>query len=850
MKRRAFRSAGPFSALVAIAAACAAFPASADPAFSVADHLPAHGRNLSSNDDASATATNPANLPFLPDPELRWQYSYTGDDAAYPIRGHAFDLATPLWFLGTGLRVELLYPPSAAPPPFDRSYQWVRWGAGGRVGDWLGLGASLGWSISPSAALDDQFGATVGFTLRPWEWVSFSGLVRDFNVPVSRDEETLSDRIWETGIAFRPIRGRRDFELGLEARYFDEQDKGAARATVGVDIPYVGRFRGDVKLVDFDFVDPDFLATAGLDINYGPAQVSGGAILGDAIGLDATGFYVGAAIRGYREPGIPTPKYVAKIEIKETPGTRGHIALLRKLWRLADSKDIEGVVLVMYDEPSSSLSHAEELGDAIRTLRARGKKVACHLEDAKGRSLFACSQADRIAINPAGGLRFAGFSSRYFYFGGLLDKVGVKADFVRIGQHKLAAEQFTLPESTDIGKADHQELVDEYEKVFLHDVGGGRRIPAGKLKKILEKGPFTAREAKAAGLVDALVYPDELGRFTDELMGGSTTLMKSLPFTSAPRHWTRDDKVAVVYLAGDMVDGESMNIPLINIRLAGSRTIAAALRRARDDSSIKAVVFRIETGGGSSLAADVILREAQLLAKKKHVVISMGSSAASGGYYAAMGGGPIYANRTTVTGSIGIFYGKIDVSGLLDKLGIGSEGFRSSPRADAETFFRPFTDDEREELGRKVKQFYDLFIGRVAEGRGMKPAAVDAVARGKVWTGARAKEKHLVDHVGGFREALEEARRLADLPDDTAIIELPEEDDSLLGFLLSLVGLDAGPNPVGFILPPAMLDVARALAPFMVHDEGTPLARVEIFEEGGYPAALAKKKEERWEDDP
>lgn len=839
------------AAVMAALVACAAFapPASADPAFSVADHLPAHGRNLSSNDDASAVATNPANIPFLPEPELRWQFSYTGDDAAIPMRGHSIDLAAPFWIFGTGIRVELLYPPAAAPSPFDRSYQWVRWGVGGRVSDWLGIGGSLGWSISPSPELDDQFGATAGFTVRPWEWMSFSGVIRDINVPVSRDGETLSDRIWETGVAFRPISGRRDFELGLEARYFDEQDKGAARATVGVDIPYVGRLRGDLKLVDFDFVDPDFLATAGLDINYGPVQASGGAIFGDAIGLDATGFYVGAAIRGHREPGIPTPKYVAKIEIKDTPGTRGHVALLRKLWRLADSKDIEGVVLVMYDEPSATLAHAEELGDAIRTLRARGKKVACHLEDAGGRSLFACSQADRIAINPAGGIRFSGFSSRYFYLGGLLEKIGVKADFVRIGKHKLAAEQLTMKGGSETAQLDHQELVEEYEKVFLHDVGGGRRIPSRKLKRIIDKGPFTAREAKAAGLVDALVYPDELGRFTDELMGGSALLLKSLPFTDAPKRWTRDDKIAVIYLAGDMIDGESLNIPIINIRLAGSRTIAAALRKAREDSSIKAVVFRVETGGGSSLAADVILREAQLLAKKKHVVISMGSAAASGGYYASVGGGPIFANRTTITGSIGIFYGKVDVSELLKKLGVGSEAFRSAPRADAETFFRPFTDDEREELGRKVKQFYDLFIGRVAEGRGMKPADVDAVARGKVWTGAQAKQKRLVDHVGGLREALEEARRLADLPDDTALLELPEEDDSILGFLLDLVGLDAGPNPIGLLLPPAMLDVARALAPFMVHEEGKPLARVEVFEEGAYPMSLTKK-EERYEDDP
>jgi len=248
---------------------------------------------------------------------------------------------------------------------------------------------------------------------------------------------------------------------------------------------------------------------------------------------------------------------------------------------------------------------------------------------------------------------------------------------------------------------------------------------------------------------------------------------------------------------------------------------------------VKSVVFRIETGGGSSLAADVILREAQLTAKRKPLIVSMGSSAASGGYYASVGGGAIFANRATITGSIGIFYGKVDVVGLLDKFGVGVEQFRSAPRADAESLFRPFTDDERTVLGVKVKQFYDLFVARVAEGRKMKPDAVDAIARGKVWTGAQALPRGLVDKIGGFREALAEARQLGGLADDAPIVEWPEDDESLLGFLLNLIGISAaGLNPaVVAMVPPVFLQVARALSPFMVFDPQKPLARSEITEE-------------------
>ncbi len=809
---------------------------SAEPLTSIGDGLPTPGRTAASNDDASAVLTNPANLPFMPDPELRWTWVQTADAAKVPMSGHAFDLSAPFWIFGAGLRVELADPAPGVPFPASSAYQWVRTGLGVRAGEWFGFGFNAAWSVSRAAALDGQFGMSVGYTLRPASWISWAGVLRNFNLPTGRDGVTQSDRVWSQSVAVRPVDGHRAFELGLEANYYDRVERGTVGATLGLDIPYVGRLRGDVKWLDLDLgradvgTNPGIASTVGLDVNWGPVQASGGAVFGDAVGLSTPGFYTGAAFRMFREPGIPIGTRVARIDIDETPGTRGHVRLLRKLWRLSSNDEVDGVVFVMHAEPASSLAHAEELGDAIRLLRARGKKVGCHLEDAGGRSLFVCAQADRIAMNPAGGLRFAGLSSRYYYLGGVLEKLKVDADFVRIGAHKTAAEQLTMTEGTPTAAADHQELVDEYEKVFLHDVGGGRKIPLGKLKQIVAKGPFLAKEARAAGLIDSLAYPDEIGEFVDELMGGRSLVMKSLPFSDAPERWHQDQKIAVVYLAGDMVDGESQNIPILDIRLAGSKTIGDALREAREDDSVKAVVFRIETGGGSSLAADVILREAELTAKRKPFVVSMGSSAASGGYYVAVGGGSIWANRTTVSGSIGIFYGKVDVSHLLTTLGVSTQAFRTSPRADAESLFRPFTDEERDELGRKVKDFYDLFIARVATGRHMTPEAVDAVARGKVWTGAQAQPIGLVDHVGGLRQAVDEARKLADLPEDVRVVELPEEDDSLLGFLLSLAGLSDGSAPISFILPPAMIDVVRAMAPFLVYDGTRPLARADVFE--------------------
>ena len=205
----------------------------------------------------------------------------------------------------------------------------------------------------------------------------------------------------------------------------------------------------------------------------------------------------------------------------------------------------------------------------------------------------------------------------------------------------------------------------------------------------------------------------------------------------------------------------------------------------------------------------------------------MGSYAASGGYYIATAGRTIFANPLTVTGSIGIFYGKAEVSELFRKIGITTETYKTTPRADGESLYRPYTDDEIRELEKKVRQLYDVFVDRVAEGRKMSHDAVDAVGQGRVWTGRQAAAHHLVDRIGGIREALDEARRLAGLPDDAPITELPVPESSILDFALKLIGADASQATALGVLPSQLADVARALAPFAIYDGDQALARLE-----------------------
>ena len=246
----------------------------------------------------------------------------------------------------------------------------------------------------------------------------------------------------------------------------------------------------------------------------------------------------------------------------------------------------------------------------------------------------------------------------------------------------------------------------------------------------------------------------------------------------------------------------------------------------REDPLIRAVVLRIESPGGSSMAADVMWRELELLGKKKPLIVSMGSVAASGGYYIAAPAKEIFAEPLTVTGSIGIFYGKADVSGLLQKIGVSIDTYKTAPRADAESFFRPFTDEERVALQVKIHQFYDVFLDRVSRGRHMTKAEVDAVGEGRVWTGQEALDRKLVDKMGGLREAMAEARKLSGLPYDAPIELLPPPDKSLIDKAIEVV---AGTSAMATIdaLPVQVREVARALAPMTLLLGDVPMARLE-----------------------
>jgi len=712
-------------------------------------------------------------------------------------------------------------------------------------GDSAAIGLSIRHLYSSEPGLNNPTTVSLGISSRSTPYIGFSAVAHDINAQSSSTTDgVVIDRSYTIGAVLRPT-GTRFFDIGIEGRYYEGFDtsKSASwsatgipfnqgwvpRATLGIDIPYFGRLNGDIAVPSFS--DKQYVATATLDLAMPHATITGGAIFGSAIGgKDGTGAVIGASITEWIEPNSPEFEYALRIRIEQTPSIRRHTALLRKLWRASKDPAVRAVVFVIKDEPASSLSNAYEIDDAVRVLRFRGKKVVCHLEDAGRRSLLACANADRIVINPAGGLGVLGLRNERLYYAGLLKKLGVRTQFVRIGEHKSAPEQLTNTGPSPTAKSDNLEHINQLTSELVDLIARGRKSDNATIKASIDASPLTAAQAIERNLVDGFAFDDELDAVVGDVAGRRFELRDELT-ARAPRKFGRQPSVAIVYVDGNIVSGRSSQIPLLGIDMVGSYTIADSLEKVRKDPNVDAVVLRIDSPGGSAMASDVMWRAVALTARVKPVVVSMAGVAASGGYYLAAAGTKIFATPFTVTGSIGVFYGKVDVSELLGRIGVNVDTVKTSPSADAESIFRPFTPEEVEELGLKIKHYYDIFVDRVSKGRDLSPEQVDSIGQGRVWLGRKGVEHKLVDELGGLRQALNTALVLTGLSDDVNIIELPPPQFSLLGLAASMLTTEDSdamkqlsrkpvPHEIGLVL--------RSVAPFIIYDPFQPLSISDI----------------------
>lgn len=812
-------------------AALAALPAqtaSAQSFVALPKRLPAVGRSVVTTDDSLALLVNPANLSHMPAGELRWRGVLLQKNASVPWQGNALTLGLPLPFgLAVGAGFDMALPPSELLGLPTEDYQWLTLAASFGNPDSASIGFSWQRSYSSNPGYDAFSGFTIGLNYRPWDALGVAFVAEDLNTPTSSSGARLNPFL-HFAAAVRPT-GTQELELTVDGVYQANVNEWGPQAMLSVGVPF-GKLSATGAWLANPGGDREWLVTAGTSLNVSFArssiQTEAHALLGDAVSPETLdGGYASVGFRSFRSTPSVDLSYARRIRIESTPGARSHVALLRQLWSLAEDPSCNAVVLEVRSPPAASLARAEELRDAIRLLQQRGKPVLCHMESAGGNALFVCSQAKQVLINPAGGVQFAGLSARYLYFKSLLDKLGIRAEFIRIGKHKSAPERFTRTGPTETAKRNSIELLHQFETGLVDGIAKGRGLPPAQVRTSLIEGPYVASEAEAVGFVNGTAFDDQLGQRLNKLVGHRVKLVDSRLAPKEPATFGMGRSIAIVHVDGDMVDGRSRTVPFLGMRFSGSYTIAETLERLRGNPSVGAVVLRVDTPGGSAMAADVIWRQVERLAGAKPVIVSMGSVAASAGYYISAPATEIYANPLSITGSIGIFYGKADIQGLMNTIGVDVTVYKTGPRADAQSIFRPYTESERHVLRQKVQQFYDLFVGRVAKGRDLSVAQVDAVAQGRVWTGSQALNKGLVDHLGGLRQAMDKARALAGLDEHAPVVQLPVLRSSLIGRLLGVEGLNTD-SP----LPAQMLGLVQALVPFAVHAGDKPLARLEIAE--------------------
>ena len=426
--------------------------------------------------------------------------------------------------------------------------------------------------------------------------------------------------------------------------------------------------------------------------------------------------------------------------------------VLTALYRAAGDPSI-GEVSVDLNGLRLGFSQAQELREAIRYLRQRGKAVVCYLRAPNNISYYVASAASKIYMPPVAQLNLVGLRAELTFYAGTLEKLGVRLELLRIGEYKSAAESFSRSSSSDENREQVNRLLDDLFDQFLTDIATGRGISVDSAARLIDNGPYTSAEAMACGMVDGLSYRDD---FAQDFLTGrpQISFKRYLADTLTNEDWRTRPRIALVVAEGE-VAGTGPSSPFQSATDVTPGAMQRAFKRATTDPSIKGIVFRINSPGGVALAGEDIYRAAAKAAEKKPIVVSMGNVAASAGYYMAMSAERVYASPATITGSIGIFGGKADLSGLYDKIDLGKELYTRGRYAGMLSYLRPFSEDERKKYYSHLEAFYNHFVTLVAESQSLPSDSVEAISRGRVWTGREARSNGLVDELGGLKESVD-----------------------------------------------------------------------------------------------
>ena len=462
---------------------------------------------------------------------------------------------------------------------------------------------------------------------------------------------------------------------------------------------------------------------------------------------------------------MPASDVVTYLSDARTPTVRGIVDSLR---RAKHDSRIHAVLLKPTGFSSPYWGKVQELRDALIDFKESGKPLYAYLEYAGDREYYLASVADKVFLMPASTLDLTGVATYQVFLKGVFDKIGVTPDIHHVGDFKTASNQYTEKGYTPSHRAMDEWLNRDLYEQIVSGIASGRKKTDAEVRQLIDEGPFLAENAKRAGLVDDVLYEDQLAARLKDDDSRELAEIEVSDYGRTGRASGRGPRLAVIYAVGAIVGGRSGFDPL-NGETVGSETLIEAIRTARKDSSVRAIVLRVDSPGGSATASDAIWRELMLAREAKPLIVSMSDLAASGGYYIAMTGHAIVAQPSTLTGSIGIFGGKFITGGVYEKLGANIESTSIGKHAEMNSPARPYNADELKKVTEQLESFYTQFVSKVAAARGKTPEQINAIAEGRVWTGHQASQNGLVDALGGLDKAVALAKDKAGIDADESV---------------------------------------------------------------------------------
>lgn len=455
---------------------------------------------------------------------------------------------------------------------------------------------------------------------------------------------------------------------------------------------------------------------------------------------------------------------------------RSVVDTLRKAKR---DERISGVVIIP-STASAMWGKVQEVRDAVIDFKTSGKPIVAYLEFGAGQAYYLATACDKIFLTPSSPLNLVGIATYDLFVKGLLDLVGVEADMLSAGEYKTAVNLYTettyTPEHREMSESLNRDMYNQ----LVDGIAEGRELAPSRVRDVIDQGPFIGNAAVRYELIDALTYEDEVVQELGleevpsivDFESYQAVTEESLGVLPGPR-------VALIHAEGT-IDFGANTVDVRGTRTTGSQTFVEAVREAGADTSIEAIVLRVDSPGGVAIAADIMWRELKLVSAKKPLIVSMSDLAASGGYYIAAPAHAIVAQPGTLTGSIGVYGGKYVLDGVLEKVGVNVEEITDGSQAGLYAPIGRFSTAARSALQAQMDETYERFLHVVAEGRGMTRAEVDALARGRVWTGQQAFDHGLVDALGGLRSALDLVKVEIGADSETDVVLVPYPTPSSL----------------------------------------------------------------------